>query len=105
MGVWRRVTRFIFPSTFLRTAVAPVLGEMPSIIVPNHAHSLPRYAPSEAVRSGLMYAGRLVPEKGVHIFYKRWNGWIHAFPLPFTEQVPWKKRYGAIKGVFVFWGR
>lgn len=70
MDVWRRVACFVFPSIFLRTAVAPVLGGMPSAIVPNHASCLLQTPSLKGQRAGVVYAGRLVPEKGVRTLLK-----------------------------------
>ena len=97
MDVWRRIACFIFPSAFLRTTVAPVLGGMPSAIVPNHACSLPRYVFSQGARSGLVYAGRLVPEKGVHILLQALEWLDPCIPITIYGSGPLEdvvRRYG-----------
>jgi glycosyltransferase involved in cell wall biosynthesis len=66
---WRGVRRFIAPSAFLRDALAPVIDARRVTVVANRLPPLP---PSSAVsagggRRGILFAGRLVPEKGIAV--------------------------------------
>lgn len=64
--VWDRVSAFVTPSAFLRNSLAAVLDPRRVSVVPNLA---PELVPApNAQRRGIVYAGRLSPEKGVEIF-------------------------------------
>lgn len=60
---WAAVSAYIAPSAFLREALAPVIDPVRVHVVPNRLPPLPE--PAKGGRAGVLYAGRLAPEKGV----------------------------------------
>ncbi|NKD55478.1 MULTISPECIES: glycosyltransferase [unclassified Haematospirillum] len=63
---WDQVSAFVTPSAFLRDILAPVLDRSKAVVVLNSAPDLVPCPPAQ--RSGVVYAGRLSPEKGVDVF-------------------------------------
>lgn len=74
---WDGVACFIAPSAFLRAALAPVVDSARVRVVPNRLPDLPV---PEGPRSGILYAGRPVPEKGVAVLRRA----VERLEVPLT---------------------
>ena len=73
-GTWQGVDRFIAPSAFLRDALAEVVAPHRVAVVGNRLPpGLPPPLPWDQ-RRGIVYAGRMAPEKGVEILRQAAKG-------------------------------
>lgn len=80
-AVWQRMDRFIAVSGFLRDTLRPVLGEVPIDVVPNRLAADPGRGAPGAARTGILFAGRLGTEKGLHVLAAAWERLPGRVPL------------------------
>lgn len=96
-ALWQAVTLFVSPSEFLKATLAPVIPPDRVRVVPNALFPEPETPETPEAgggagpgpdRSGVLFVGRMVPEKGLPVLLEAWKRLAVDCPLTIVGDGP-----------------